>query len=98
MVDCERRGPCVRVVAVFAHVAGLDVRGSFAGCLSTVVAVDAIAGDVDVIKICRKPCRGRMTVVAGNSAVDMCRVLAGRGYTVMTGATGPEDLRVIYCQ
>lgn len=36
-----------------------------------------------------------MTVIAGIAASDVARLLARGRYTVMTGAAGPHDLRVI---
>ena len=43
--------PGIRVVAVLANVACLNMRRILARCVSTVVAARAIAGDVDVIEV-----------------------------------------------
>ena len=40
-------------VAIFADIGCLNVRWVLADCLCTVVATDAIAGDIDVIEVCR---------------------------------------------
>ena len=40
-------------VAILADIGCLNVRWVLADCLCTVVATDAIAGDIDVIEVCR---------------------------------------------
>ena len=66
-----------------------------AGGLGAVVAADAVAADVDVIKIRGQPADGRVAVVAVVATRDMRRVLADRRYAVMAGSAGAHDLRVI---
>lgn len=43
--------PCIRVVAVFTHIGRLDVRSCFARCLSAVVAVETVPGNIHVIEV-----------------------------------------------
>ena len=51
------RSPDHAVVAVRTDVGRVDVGRILAPCIRTVVAADAVAGDIDVIEICRDPCR-----------------------------------------
>jgi len=66
-------------VAVFADVAGLDVRRGLARCLGTVMAAEAIARDIDVIEVRGHPAGCRMAVIAVVAACNMSRILACRG-------------------
>ncbi len=95
MVDREYGRPDVRGVAVFADVAGLDVRRSFAGGLRAIVAAKAVAGDVNVVEVGRRPADRRMAVVAVVAAGDVGRVFAGRCDAVMTGTAGADYLRMV---
>ena len=45
--------PHIRVVAVFANISRLNVRKVFASGFNTVVTTGAIAGDTDMIEVCR---------------------------------------------
>ena len=64
------------------------MRGWFAGRFNAVMAAYAVPGDIHVVKIGRQPADRGVTVIAGIAAVDMSRMLAGGGATVMAGATG----------
>lgn len=55
MVNGKCRRPYIRVVAVFADIACLNVRRSLARGFRTVVAAEAIACDVHVIEIRGQP-------------------------------------------
>ena len=55
VIDCNCRNPDIRCVTIFADVAGIDMRRVFARCLDTVVAINAVAGNVYVIEIGRQP-------------------------------------------
>jgi len=70
-------------VAVLADIAGLNMGLALAGCLDTVVAAEAVATDVYVIKIGGQPGRGRVAVIAGIAAGDVVRVFAGCGEAVV---------------
>ena len=59
------------------------------------MAVAAIAGDIRVIEVRRRPRHRRMAIVAVVAASDMRWVFADSNDTVMTGATGANYLRVI---
>jgi len=84
-------------VAVFADVRRLDVRWVLADCLSAVVAVDTIGGYQAVIECGRQPSRGRMTVITGVTARDMCRLFADSNDTVMASSASANDLGVVHC-
>ena len=83
-------------MAVFADVAGLNMRLGLAGCLGTVMAAEAIARDVDVIEVRGQPAGRRMTVVAVVATSDMRRVLTCSRQAVMTGAAAADDLGVVH--
>lgn len=55
VVDGESRCEYVCVVAVLAYVARRNMRRVFAGCVHTVVAVNTVAHDIDMVKICWQP-------------------------------------------
>jgi len=55
MVNREYGCEDVGVMAVLADIAGRDVREVFTRCVNTVVAVDTIARNVQVIKVGRQP-------------------------------------------
>jgi len=53
VIDGYHGGPEIRGVAILADIRRLNVRRSFAGRLRAVMAAYAIAGDVQVVEICR---------------------------------------------
>ena len=53
VVNGKGRRPYIRVVAVFADIARLNVRGALARGFRAVVATEAVASDIHVIEICR---------------------------------------------
>ena len=57
VIDGEGRGKNVRVVAVLANIAGLNVSDVLARRIDAVVAVNTIARDIQVIEVCRQPTR-----------------------------------------
>lgn len=59
------------------------------------MARGAIVRDIDVIKICRRPCNRRMTVVAIVAARNVSRVFARRIDAVVAGRARPQYLRVV---
>jgi len=95
VVDSEYGREHICVVTVLAHVGRLNVRRTFARGFRAVVAVDAVTGDVDVIEVSGQPAGGRVTVVASVAAGDVGWILAGRGKTIMAGATSTRNLRMV---
>ena len=53
VIDSHHGDPEIRGVAILADIRRLNVRRSFAGRLRAVMAAYAIAGDVQVVEICR---------------------------------------------
>ena len=82
-------------MAVLANISGLQVRLILARGLGTVVAVDAVAGDVDVIKIRWQPACCGVAVIAGIAAGDMIRVLTWCREAVVTRTANSYHLRVV---
>ncbi len=62
-----------------------------------VVATDAIANDIGVIEVRRRPGDSRVTVIAVVTARNMGRVLAGGRDAIMAGRTASQDLGVVDC-
>lgn len=59
------------------------------------MAADAVASDVEVVKVGRDPRRGRVAVIAIIAAADVVRIFANSCNAVMTGSARAEHLRVI---
>ena len=89
------RNPDIGVMAVFANICCQNVCRVFAGRFDAVVAAYAIAGDADVIEICRQPTGCRMAVIAIIAARDMRWMLACGRRAVMARTAGTEDLCVV---
>ena len=51
VINGKDRRENVGVVAVLANIAGLDVRWRFSNCVRTVMAVNAISRDIQVVEI-----------------------------------------------
>ena len=83
-------------MAIFADVAGLDVCRGLAGCLRTVMAAEAIARNIDVIKVRGEPAGSGMAVIAIVATGDVRGMLAGGRDAVVARAAGANDLCVIY--
>ena len=96
MVDDVYRRKRIRVVAIFAHVCGRNVRWILAGGVSAIMAARTISRDIDVVEVGWYPASSRMTIVAGICRVEVRRMLAGCRDAVMTRAAGANDLCVIY--
>lgn len=95
MVNGKNGRKHVGVMAILADVARLDVRRILAGCLDTVVAIDAVAGNVDVVEICWYPAGRCVAVVAGVATRNVVWSLSGRRESVVTGATASGYLGVV---
>ena len=53
VVDSKRRCPYIGIVAILANIGRKHMCRTLTRCFDTVVTAYAIAGDVQVIKICR---------------------------------------------
>ena len=95
VIDGKDRRKHIRVMAILADIAGLDMRRSLAGGVGAVVAVDAVARNIYMVEVRRQPAKRRMTVVAGVAAGDVIQVFPGRRETVMAGAAGAHHLRMV---
>jgi len=96
VVDGKYGRKDIRVVAVLADVCCLNVSKVFANSVGTVVAVDAATRDVDMVKIRRQPANRRMTIVAIFSAGYVVGIFPGCRQAIMTGATCPGYLYMVY--
>ena len=76
------------IVAVLTKIGGLNMRRSLAGRVRTIVAAQAVIGDIDMVNVGGNPAGGRMAVIAGVAAINMGRVLAFGDRTVVAGVAG----------
>ena len=76
MIDRHHRCKNIGGVAVLADIGCLNMCRVLARCVRAVMTADAIAGDIDVIKVRWQPANGAVAVIAGIAAGDMRRVLA----------------------
>jgi len=88
---CEGRN----IVAVLTKISGLNMRRSLAGRVRTIVAAQAVIGDIDMVNVGGNPARRRMAVIAGVAATNMGRVLAFGDRTVVAGVAGTQHLGVV---
>jgi hypothetical protein len=95
VIDGIGRCEYIGIVAILAHVAGLNVRRVFADRIDSIMAVEAIIGDVRMIEVCRQPANRGMTIVAVVSTLNMGLVLPGRRCAIVTGAAGTQHLGVV---
>jgi len=95
VVDSESRCPYIRRVAIFTNSRCRDMCRALADCIHAIVAAGTIPCDIYMIEISRKPTCCSMTVVAIITTRDMCRMLTSRNNTIVTCATGAQDLGVI---
>jgi len=95
VVNGKHRYEHIGVVAVFADITCLNMLRILTGRIHTVMAIDAIARNVQVIEIRGQPGNGRMTVVASIATGNVRWVFAGRGDAVMTRAAGANDLQMV---
>ena len=97
MVDRKHGRPRSIAVAILTHVCGQYVGGIFSGGVQPVVAVETAIDDIGMIEIRGDPCNGCMTVVAGFAALNMCRILAGCGRTIVARVAGTQYVQCVYC-
>jgi len=95
VIDGYYRCPNRWDVATFTNVRCLDMHGTFAGRIRTVMAIHAIAHDTHVIEVRRHPGHGGVAVITVITARNMRRMFTGGGNTVVTGATAAQHLGVI---
>ena len=95
VVDKIGRRPDDTIVAALAYVGCIDVREVFAWHLRIIVTANAVIGNASVIERRRNPRVRRMTIIAGITAREMCRVFTGGRCAVVAGETRTDDLRVI---
>lgn len=91
---CRCKGICC--MTILARVDRQDVGRILADRVDTVMAGDAVAGDVRMIKNSRRPCRGVVAVIALFTGCDMRRRLAGGLHTVVTGVATTDYCRVVH--
>ncbi len=97
VIDSERGRPYIRIVAVFADVACLDMCGMLAGGVGAVMTAGAITGNAHVIKIRRQPANRRVAVITIIATCNMGYMFAGRGNSVMAGTAHAQHLCVVNC-
>lgn len=95
VIDGHYRHPDRWVVAIFTNVRCLNMHGAFAGRIRTVMAIHAVAHNIQVIEIGRHPGNAGVAVITVISAGDMRRMFASGGNTVVTGATATQYLGVV---
>ena len=83
MVNGKGRRKDVAGVAIFTNVGRLDMSGMLAGCLCSIVTVEAAAGDIDMVEVSRQPANGGVAVVTIVPACYVRGMFARRGYAVM---------------
>ena len=95
VIDCHywRKGD--NAMAIFANCRGLNMRSVLAGRLCAVVTADAIACDIDVIKVRRSPGHSRVAIVTGISAGDVRRILTGCDIAIVARLAGSYDLSMV---
>lgn len=96
VVDRESGRPDIRVMAVLADIAGLDVSRALTGRLDAVVTAHAVARDIDMVEVGRRPAGRRVAIVAVVAARNVCRVFANCRNAIMTGTAGAEYLGVVH--
>ena len=73
------------VVAIFANICSLNMRGVFANRIVAVVATKTIVDYVRVIKCRRNPASRRMAVITSITAAYVSRMLACSGRAIVAG-------------
>jgi len=95
VIDRVDGSPHIAVVTILTDVARLHMRQGFARSIQAVVAACAIARNIHVVECRRSPGNRRVAVVTGIAAREVCRVLAGCNYAIVTGATGADNLGMV---
>jgi len=95
VINGEHGCEYVRRVTVLAYVARGNMRNALTRSIDTVMTVDAVPRDVQVIEVRWQPTRGCMAIVASIAAGDMSQVLPGCSDAVMATCTGTNHLCVV---
>lgn len=95
MVDSKGRRPHIRIVAILTDIGCQNMCRAFTRCFDAVVTARAIAGDADMIEIRGQPTVCGMAVITIVATVYVGRVLAGCDNTIVTRATGANDLSMV---
>ena len=95
VVNGDNRCPDIRAVAILTNIGCEWVQWTLADRVCSVVAADTVVDDVRVVEVGWQPRDGGVAVVAIVAAGNMRRMLANRYYTVMAGAAGADDLRMV---
>ena len=95
VINGRYRRPDICAVTIFADVGRLRVQWTLASRVCSVVAAYTVVDDVRVVEVGWQPRDGGVAVVAIVAAGNMRRMLANRYYTVMAGAAGADDLRMV---
>ena len=83
MVYRDNRLPRSARMAIFTDVGDLNMCWVLAGGVDAIVAAGAIAGDIVVIKVCRRPAGRRVTVVTAVTGIKVRLILAGSSNAVV---------------
>lgn len=95
VINGHHRRKYIGRMAIFADIGRIDVPDILAGCLSAIVAANAIAHDIQVVEIRGNPAKSAVTVVAAIATGDMAYVFAGCRRAVMARAACADHLRMI---
>ena len=96
VIDGNQRKPCCVGVAGFTHIAGINVRGTFANGGHTVMASHTTVGNTGMIKGHDSPIRRDVTGVARIGGHNMRGLLTDGDNAVVTAHAGANDLRMIH--
>ena len=95
VIDIKCGCPYIWVVAILAHVGRRDMRGALADSFHTIMAADAVASDIHMIKVGGYPAGRRMTIIASVATADMRRILAGSDDAIVARTAGSDDLSMV---
>ena len=84
------------VMAILAKIIGQNVIDILANGIRSVVTAEAIAREIGVIDVRGYPGHRYVTIVASIATGDMCRILACRDSSIVTGHAGPDNLGVVH--
>jgi hypothetical protein len=96
VVNRDDRRPDCRSVAVFADIGCQHMLWPFASRIGAVVTAATIINNIGVVEIRRQPGNRGVAVVAVVAAGKVRGVFANCGCAIVTGATGADDLSVVY--